>query len=181
MVPSLSLSTLSRFTALWGLVTDTGVAAAPLPWSGHTSPGLGPRFHGGRDSTLRAREPLRSLTQWVDPGVPHTWGSGSGLAWGWRCVWTGWCGWPAAEPRSGSHLGRSARPAWTSFQQQPQEGLGQASAPQPRPPSLLTRSCFSSQELIQRCMQLPCKGAIDCVHDGRLGSLAKVFLDFKER
>lgn len=91
--------------------------------------------------------------------------------------------WPAVEPCSGSHPGRcTQRPArtWTSFQQQPRESLPRASAhPQPHPPSLLTRGCFSSQDLIK--VHHSFLRAIDVSMMAGGSSLAKVFLDFKER
>ena len=77
--------------------------------------------------------------------------------------------------------GGTQRPAraWTSFQQQPQEAWPEPLHPQPRPPSLLTRSCFSSQELIK--VHHSFLRAIDVSMMAGGGSLAKVFLDFKER
>ncbi|KAJ1077665.1 hypothetical protein K5549_010992 [Capra hircus] len=50
---------------------------------------------------------------------------------------------------------------------------------EPRPPSLLTRSRFSSQELIK--VHHSFLRAIDVSMMAGGGSLAKVFLDFKER
>ena len=51
--------------------------------------------------------------------------------------------------------------------------------PPPRPPSLLTRSCFSSQDLIK--VHHSFLRAIDVSMMAGGSSLAKVFLDFKER
>lgn len=70
---------------------------------------------------------------------------------------------------------------WPSFKQQPQKSLTRASASalHPRPLSLLTRSCFSSQDLIK--VHHSFLRAIDVSMMAGGSSLAKVFLDFKER
>ena len=108
------------------------------------------------------------------------WGLAPGSAWGWApCVWTGWYG--RGRCRAVQWLASGEAHTWPSFKQQPRKSLTRASAPapRPRPPSLLTRSCFSSQDLIK--VHHSFLRAIDVSMMAGGSSLAKVFLDFKER
>lgn len=136
MVPSLSLSTLSRFTALWGLNTDTGGGGRPSALEWTHFPGAGPHFHGGE---TRPSEPVSSFAPspsgWITSVLV---GSGSRACLGLAAVCLDRLVrlWPAAEPRSGSHLGAHPAPGprVDILPAAAPRGLTGASAP-PAPPS----------------------------------------------
>lgn len=157
-----------------------GAACQPPLCSGVRTHFPRPRFHSGETSPVRAPAPLHSRVQRAGPDD-----AGWGRA---PCVWTG-C---ADSGRLWHLLVNGSRCVRVEVRPAPGRSRGRPSirtaARKERdhgarvPPSLLcllTRGCFLSQDLIK--VHHSFLRAIDVSMMAGGSSLAKVFLDFKER